>query len=300
MSEKRCKKGKIMHFRFCSWGKSLTILALCFFLFRSVGVHAEPLLKLGIHPYLSSTEIDRRFTPLADYLGRELKRPVIIEIASSYAVHIRNIGTDSVDIALLGPASYVLMTSEYGRRPLLAVFESNGTKTFRGAIIAKKDSPITSLSQLKGKKFAFGDKASTMGHLVPRYMLLKKGVDVSDLVGHAFLSNQENACLAVLAGDFDAAAVKEEVFSEYEQKGLKAIALSPEVQDHVFVASAKLPQETIRSLRRALISLNNRPEGKQILSKIQKNLGALAPGKDSEYDNLREILSELKKAGIEP
>jgi phosphonate transport system substrate-binding protein len=300
MSDERCKKGNIMHFRLCSWGKNLTILAFCFFLFRSIGVHAEPLLKLGIHPYLSSTEIIRRFTPLADYLSRELKRPVIIEIASSYAVHIRNIGTDSVDIALLGPASYVLMTSEYGRRPILAVFESNGTKTFRGAIIAKKDSPISSISQLKGKKFAFGDKASTMGHLVPRYMLLKKGVDVSDLAGHAFLSNQENACLAVLAGDFDAAAVKEEVFSEYEQKGLKAIAFSPEVQDHVFVASAKLPQETVRSLRRALISLNNRPEGKQILSTIQKNLGALAPGKDSEYDNLREILSELMKAGIEP
>ena len=78
-----------MHFRFWSWGKNITILAFCFFLFRSVGVHAEPLLKLGIHPYLSSTEIVRRFTPLADYLSRELKRPVTIEIASSYAIHIR-------------------------------------------------------------------------------------------------------------------------------------------------------------------------------------------------------------------
>jgi len=289
-----------MHSSFCSWGKNITILAFCFFLFRSPGVHAEPLLKLGLHPYLSSTEIVRRFTPLAEYLSRELKRPVTIEIASSYTTHIHNIGADNLDIALLGPASYVLMTHEFGMRPLLAVFESSGTKTFRGAIIAKKDSPITSLSQLKGKKFAFGDKASTMGHLVPRYMLLKKGVDVSDLAGRAFLSNQENVCLGVLTGDFDAAAVKEEVFREYEQKGLKAIAFSLEINDHVFVASAKLPPETVRSLRKALIGLNNRPEGKQILSTIQKNLGALVPAKDSEYDNLREILQVLKKAGIEP
>jgi len=289
-----------MHFRFWSWKKNSTILAFCFVLFCSVGIHAEPLLKLGIHPYLSSTEIVRRFTPLAEYLSRELKRPVTLEIASSYATHIHNIGSDNLDIALLGPASYVLMTDEFGMRPLLAVFASNGTKTFRGVIIAKKDSPITSLWQLKGKKFAFGDKASTMGHLLPRYMLLKKGVDVSDLAGHAFLSNQENACLGVLTGDFDAAAVKEEVFREYEHKGLKAIAFSPEINDHVFVASAKLPQETVQALRKALMGLNNRPEGKQILSTIQKNLGAFAPAKDSEYDNLRGILSELKKSGIEP
>jgi ABC-type phosphate/phosphonate transport system substrate-binding protein len=131
--------------------KNMTIHVFCYFLFLSPGVHAGPPLKLGIHTYLSSTEIERRFTPLADYLSRELKRPVTLEIASSYAEHIRNLGTESVDVALLGPVSYVLMTREYGRRPLLAVFESNGTKTFRNAIITKKGSHITSLSQFKGK-----------------------------------------------------------------------------------------------------------------------------------------------------
>jgi ABC-type phosphate/phosphonate transport system substrate-binding protein len=51
-------------------GKNMTILVFCYFLFLSPGVHAGPPLKLGIHPYLSSTEIERRFTPLADYLSR--------------------------------------------------------------------------------------------------------------------------------------------------------------------------------------------------------------------------------------
>lgn len=289
-----------MNFSFWSWKKNVTVLVFCVFLFHGTDVHAAPPLKLGIHPYLSSSEIVRRFTPLAEYLSKELKRPVTIEIASSYATHIQNIGTDTLDIVLLGPASYVIMTRDYGRKPVLAVFESNGTKTFRGTIIVKKDSPITALSQLKGKKFAFGDRASTMSHLVPRYMLLKKDVDISDLAGHAFLANHQNVCLGVLAGDFDAAAVKEEVFLEYEPKGLKAIAFSPEINDHIFVASAKLPHKTVQSVRKALISLNNRPEGKQILSTIQKNLDALVPGKDSEYDNLREILQVLKKAGVEP
>jgi ABC-type phosphate/phosphonate transport system substrate-binding protein len=58
-----------------------------------------------------------------------------------------------------------------------------------------------------------------MGHLVPRYMLLKKGVDVSDLAGHAFLANYQDICISVLAGEFDASAVKERIFAEYKHQG---------------------------------------------------------------------------------
>jgi hypothetical protein len=66
MSEERCKKGKIMHFRFWSWKKNITILVFCYFLFRSFVVHAEPLLKFGIHapprPAYESTNGPRSLT----------------------------------------------------------------------------------------------------------------------------------------------------------------------------------------------------------------------------------------------
>jgi ABC-type phosphate/phosphonate transport system substrate-binding protein len=129
MSETERTKEKILGPGSWSWIKKITILVFCVTLFHGGDVQAEPPLKLGIHPHLSSTEIIRRFSPLADYLSRALKRPVTIEIANSYATHIQNIATDNLDAALLGPASYVLMTAQRGRRPLLAVFESNRTKT---------------------------------------------------------------------------------------------------------------------------------------------------------------------------
>lgn len=131
MSETERTKEKILGPGFWSWIKKITILVFCDILFHGGDVQAEPPLKLGIHPYFSSTEIIRRFSPLAGCrLSRAIKRPMTIEIANSYATHIQNISTDNLDVALLGPASYVLMTAQNGRRPLLAVFESNGTKTF--------------------------------------------------------------------------------------------------------------------------------------------------------------------------
>ncbi len=263
-------------------------------------VFAVQPLKLAIHPYLASSEIVRRFTPLADYLSRTLKRPVTIEISNCYQTHIQKIGNDKVHIAFMGPASYVIMTQYFGKKPILAGFESNGKKTFRGVIVTKKDSRITSLKQLKGKKFAFGDYDSTMSHLVPRSMLLKQGVDVADLATHMHLATHDNIALSVLAGNFDAGAVKEEIYLKYRSEGLRALAFTPEISDHVFVASSLLAQQTLQALRRVLLGMKDDPDGRQILSTLRADVTALVPVGDSEYDNLREIIRDLKQAGVAP
>lgn len=278
----------------------IAVLGLFLVLIPIPSAFARQPLKLGIHPFLSSSEIVRRFKPLADYLGRELEMPVTIEIADSYRSHIRNVGTGAVDMAFMGPASFVIMTGEYGPRPILAAFETNGSKTFRGVIVARRESPITSLAQLKGKRFAFGDQNSTMSHFVPRQMLLRAGVAVSALAESEFLTNHDNIALGVLAGDFDAGAVKEDVFRQYEREGLKAIAFSQEFGDHLFVMGGKSSAPLTEAVRRALQGLKGRPEGKEILGAIQKNLSALVPAADGEYDRLRAVLQELKDAGVEP
>lgn len=276
------------------------MVGLCLILIAVPPTFALHPLKLGIHPFLSSSEIIRRFKPLADYLGRELKKPITIEIADSYKTHVRKVGTGSVDIAFMGPASYVILTGEYGPRPILGVFETNGKKTFRGVIVARQESPITALSQLKGKRFAFGDRDSTMSNFVARHMLLRAGVDVRALADRQFLTNHDNIALGVLAGGFDAGALKEDVFRQYEREGLKAIAYSQEFGDHLFVMGAKSSAQITQQVRQALLSLKDRPEGREILGAIQKNLNALMPASDDEYNNLRTVMKELKAAGVQP
>jgi phosphonate transport system substrate-binding protein len=151
---------------------------------------------------------------------------------------------------------------------------------------------------LKGKKFAFGDRDSTMSHLMPRHMLLKQGVETKDLATSMHLANYDNIALSVLAGSFDAGAAKNEVFLKYQSEGLEALAFTPEVNDHLFVASALLPRQTIQALRRALLDLNHDKDGKAILSAMRADLTALVAVDDREYDNLREIIRELKRAGV--
>jgi len=265
----------------------------------AIAAQAPEPLKLCVHPYLSASELVKRFTPLAEYLGRQLGRPVMLEIGSSYDTHIHRIANDIMDIAFMGPSSYVKLTGQYGTRPLLAAFQTKEGKFFHGHIMVRKDSPITSLAQLKGKRFVFGDRTSTMSHYVPRHMLLKSGIDVKQFSQVSFVANHDNIALGILAGTFDAGAVKEEVFLQYEPQGLRSLARSGPITDHVFIARKNLPKETVQALRKALLQLSDTAEGRQIISGMRSDVIALVPADDHDFDALRTIMNDLKQAGVD-
>ena len=220
----------------------------------------KPLI-LAVHPYLSKDEIISRFKPLADYIARAAGRPVQLRVGRDYEEHIDAIGTDSVDIAYMGPAEYVKLVAKYGKKPLLVRQEIDGQKLLKGEIIVRQDSPLQSLSELKGKRFIFADVNSTMGSVIPQKMLIQAGVPLTSLASYKFVEGHDNVALAVLAGDYDAGAIKEETFQKYAPRGLRALAHSPSVYDHVFVTSTRLPAELVGILRSSLLKLNGSPEG---------------------------------------
>jgi phosphonate transport system substrate-binding protein len=251
---------------------------------------AQAPLVLGVHPYLSAAEIVERFTPIANAIGLALGRPVVVRVGRNYGEHVEAIGKGAIDLAYMGPAPYVRMVARYGQRPLLARQVVGGDPMLYGEIVVRQESDIQTLADLKGKRFAFGDPESTTSHVVPSAMLRAAGVPEQALGLAAFLDSHRNVALGVLAGDFDAGAVKEEIFIEYGPRGLRSIARQPPVVDHVFVASAALPAEAIDAVRRTLLDLSRTPEGRHVLEAIQPGLTALVPAQDSDYDNLRALM----------
>jgi phosphonate transport system substrate-binding protein len=254
----------------------------------------QPLI-LGVHPYLPHDEIVTRFTPLANYISRSIGRPVEVRVGTTYDEHIKAIGRNEIDVAYMGPVPYVEMVAKYGRKPLLVRQVINDSPYLRGEIIVRKDSRLRTLSDLKGKCFLFGDVNSTMSYIMPQHMLEGAGVPLNRLGDHKFLEGHENVALAILAGTCDAGAVKQEVYQEFEPKGLRVLAELPLVHDHLFVTSAKLPPSLVRKLRKVMLDLNVLPEGKAIMTKIHPDMTALVPPKDSEYDNLRAVMKLRSK-----
>lgn len=260
---------------------------------------ADDSLTLGVHPYLSTVELMKRFNPLAERLGGRIGARVEIRISKNYQEHIDLIGGNKLDIAYLGPASYVKLVDAYGKRPIIARLEVGGRPDFQGVIIAAKDSLLHSITDLKGKRFAFGDPDSTMSHLVPRYMLWEAGIGVNELSDYSFLKNHNNVALGVLMGDYDAGAVKEEVFYKYEKRGLKALAWTPRISEHLFVARGDLEPALVEKARDFFRDLANSDDGAEALRSIKESATGAAAAEDADYDNLRKIMRAFERLGVE-
>jgi len=276
-------------------------LALLFWLYAPARAAQDPEngpLMLAVHPYLPYAELIRRFSPLADYLEERVGRKVLVRVGRDYDEHERSIGNNQVDIAFMGPAAYVQMTQDYGPKPLLARLEIDGRPVFRGAVVTRVDSDIRKLGELRGRRFAFGDPLSTMSHLVPRFMLLQAGIGLEQLEDYKYLGSHNNVALGVLSGAFDAGAVKEEVFRQYQDRGLRLLAWSPPLAEHLFVARDGLPPKTMQALGAALLTLGDpqTEQGQRIMDGIKSGLTGMAPVQDSDYDNLRRIIQQVREA----
>jgi len=252
-------------------------------------------LIFGVHPYLHATTLVERFTPLTEYLGKQMGYKIHIRVATTYQDHIDAIGQGNVDFAFMGPASFVKLTQAINNYSLLGRLSFSGKSTFRGVIFSRKDSPYSLLKQLNGKNFAFGDPNSTLSTRVPQRILANAGITLKDLNNFSHLKNHHNVALAVLMGKYDAGAIKEEVYREYESRGLKALKWTLDIPSHPFVASPKMNALQIKELQDLLHNLHLQPNADNILHKVKKGTIAIIPAHINEYDGLRKLISVEEK-----
>lgn len=260
----------------------------------TMAAEEKPSLTFGVHPYLSPQQLLDKFNPLLAYLSEQTQTKITLQIGQNYQHHVDSFIGGELDFAYFGPASYVeLIDAIAEKQPskpnLLARLEIKGKPTFRGAIVVADDKQFKTLADLKGKRFAFGSKHSTMSYVVPRYHLIEAGVDV-EANKYAFVGNHNNVALGVLTGQFDAGGVKEAVYFKQAEQGLKLLQWTTPISEHVLVAQQGLDAKLTQKLRTALLAL----EDKAILTKIKPTLTGFVGAKDSDYDNLRTILTTVK------
>jgi len=164
-------------------------------------------------------------------------------------------------------------------------------KLFYGIFIVPKSSSITSLNEVKGKSFAFGDKNSTIGRYLSQAELVKAGVYAKDLKSYVYLDRHDKAALAVAAGNYDAGVVKENTYKKYaDSKGLKKIARFPNVTKP-WVVRAGFDDQLFSVLQQALLELKD----EKILKKLKQD-GFLA-AEDDDYEFVRQGMQRAKEFG---
>lgn len=167
-------------------------------------------LKFGLLPRLSEKEMVEGFTPFAKYLEKELGVKVTLVVPKDFDTWTKEAKAGAYDIAYTNPYLYVVVKKAVKDAvPIVIASEPDSGKELFGAIIVKKDSPIKSIADLKGKTIAATDPGSAGAYLVQMLMLQKAKINKAD-IKLIFEKKRDPVAQAVLDGKADAGFVRDD------------------------------------------------------------------------------------------
>ena len=163
-------------------------------------------LRFGVGLYQPDKEKnDATYRPLAEYIGKQLGREVKLYTVDTWEGLAKSLAAGETDIALMGPWGYVLANHVAGAQAVSTILY-DGKPEYFALMITHPKSGIKSIADLKGKTFAFGDKGSTSGYLIPNYHFQKNGIDVNTYLGKVINTKHQTIELQVTRGELDAGA----------------------------------------------------------------------------------------------
>lgn len=207
-----------------------------------------------------------RYQPMMDYLTRSTQYRFELKISRDYQETIKSLIEGKTGVTAPGDGAVMEAMLLHGAVPILKPLNEEGKPYYRCYFIVPVNSPLRSLSDLKGKKVAFGSKHSTTGNLIPRYMLEQKGLRIEDLGSLTNLRNHSTVAREVLKGEYDAGAVRDSVAKNYLKHGLRILAESDELPSIPLLVRKDAPRELVTAITEALVKLDrNNPDHQKIM-----------------------------------
>lgn len=251
-------------------------------------------LRIGLLPGEAAQTVIRLNKPLGAYLEHRLQMPVELIVGTDYGATGEALRFGRIDIAYLGPITYVLGRERAGIEAFAKPMHDDGA-TFKALLIAAADSPVEALTDLSGENVAFGDVASTSGHWVPRYMLHVAGLESGTDYHPQFLGSHDAVALAVSRKMVAAGGISEPIFRLLVATGkingdaVRVVAESPSIPEYTWTFRVGLDEELRRRISEAFLGIDD----PVVLDIFQAR--SFVPARDDDYQIVRDWLRVLRK-----
>jgi phosphonate transport system substrate-binding protein len=261
---------------------------------------AQQVLRVTTIPEEAATEQIRKFTPLANYLEKAMGMKVEFTPVSDYPAAVEALVNKKVDVVWFGGFTHVQANLRSGGKIVPLAQREEDTK-FQSVFIAKTDSGIKTLADMKGKQISFGSQSSTSGHLMPRSFLLAANINPEKDFRRIAYSGAHDATIAsVVSGKVDAAALDITVWRKFvtenkvDTKAVDVFYTTPGYFNYNWSVHADMPADQQARLKAALLALSPaNPEHAEIL-----RLNRATRYIETKPENYKGLETAARSAGL--
>jgi len=261
-------------------------------------------LRVAVAAVISPKGTVESYSPFLTYLQEKLNRPVELIQRRTYLEVNDLIEHGEVDIAFVCTSAYIQGHDSFGMELLVAP-QVGGKTTYNSYLIVPTSSNAQSMSDLKGKVFAFTDPISLSGRVYPNYLIQQLGFTPEEFFARTFYTySHDEAIRAVASGVADGAAVDSLVF-EYAvsrdpalAEKVKIIHRSPDFGIPPVVASPFTRPQIKDELQSVLLEMADDPTAKDALLSIGVERFVLID--DSAYESVRSLVGVIPTSEVQP
>ncbi len=231
----------------------------------SAAINAQTLkpLEFGVGLFQPDKEKnDATYKPLANYLSKKLGRVVRLRTVDTWEGLAKSLAAGETDLSLMGPWGYVLANHQAGAEVISTILY-NGKPEYFAIMVTGAKSGINSIDDMKGKIFAFGDKGSTSGYLIPSHEFFKRGIDPEKYFSKVINTKHQAIETQIARGELDAGADYNRNRDAMIEQGLikaadsRIVWTSAPLPNDAFAISAEIAKDKVlvAKLTRALEEL---------------------------------------------
>ncbi len=262
--------------------------------------------KIGYMNCNNEQETKHRFLPLTRYLSDKVGVEFVMVPVDTHDFEKR---FQAGEFAFTHTNSYlyILLRERYQLQLLASEKRGNFGSRSGGAIIARKGSGITELSQIKGKRFAFGPMLAPTGYLAEYDLMLRSGIDPEKDLGTYTIPSgsfkHEKLIYGVLFGQYDVSAATLLDLETMTKEGkisaddFTILAQTPLIPYCTFGAAAKTDPSLVAKVRKALLELKPMDTAEVDGENLKVLKAAWIDGyeelTDKDYDPVREMAKRV-------
>lgn len=255
-------------------------------------------ITIGMVPYKDSKSLTEDFELMRAQLEQAMGANVKLVVAPDYLGLAEDMKKKEVDIGYFGPFSYIASESEIDLEPLVVSYRKNYGIYYFSLIATRGDSDIETIDDLRDHDYAFVDKGSTSGYVIPLSMYISRNIDTDSFFSSVIFSgSHNNVALDVLDQKVDAGSMDDIVYDQmihdniFKPDDLRIIWKSEEIPGSPFVARADLNKDLKEAFVNAMIEMHMENPG--AISDFDTNTEKYVECDSAMYNSIRNVAEIL-------